>query len=553
MFFFPPWPSGEVSGVTAFARHPAPACALAALLGLGVALFIYPASFIAGDAARFLSLELSPNDAVEYWMAWRALAEHGRPWPSLWSDFFNHPHGFPITIADGLPLAAILFRPFLRWLPEGFHYFGLWTLLAVVLQGLAGAVLVRAAGVRPVLPCLAAAAFALAMPIFVGRLGQSHVALSSQGLLILSIALCIYGFRKRLSLRSALAGGGALALTALATHPLLGLQVLLFGLLALGLAQASAARRLGAALGLALLAAALCWALGIFSLASLGNPLALGSFGFSPWAMIVGEPESLRTAYQLPGPEQDAWLGWGCVLMLAAAIFLRPRARVHNAPLAWTVLALAIVAISPWLRHGMGIIDLSFLLPDFVKDLYAMHRATVRLAWPAVICLSLLPLAHIANSWPGRRAAAVIGLALGLQLAAIHPYWAHEHQQARLPVPSLAPPPTLLNGATSLLIAPGPKGERMGTPHLRYAMRLALWTGTPLAGGSFARPPQTDQADQRRNLAEATPGMRYLAVAPTSGALPQRLPLAPHPLTCAPWEVLLVCRRYEPGAAGNQN
>ena len=533
-------------------RHPASACALAALLGLGVALFIYPPAFIAGNAARFHSFEPFPTDAVEYWLAWRALAEHGRPWPSVWSDFFNHPNGFPITISDGLPLAATLFRPFLRWLPDGFHYFGLWTVFAVLMQGIAGAVLVRAAGVRHILPCLAAAGFALCMPIFVGRLGQSHVTLSTQGLLILSIALCVYVFRQRPTLAFALFSAAALALTALAVHPLLGLQVLLFGLLAAGLAPGSVSRRLGAALALLVLATVLLWALGIFSLASFGNSLALGSFGFSPLAMLLGEPNALREVHQVPGPEQDAWLGWGCVLLLAMAIFPRPRARVRNAPLAWTVLALAVLAVSPWLRHGLGVIDLSSLLPDFVIDLYAMHRAAVRLAWPAVICLSILPLAHIANAWPRRRAALVLCSALALQLVSITPYWAHEHRQARLPVPSLAPVPALLDGATRLLIAPGPEGLWMGTLHLRHAMHLALETGAPLAGGMFARPPPGYLAHRRQDLAgPPTPGTYYLAVAPPGDALAQSLPLVPHPLVCARWEVLLACRAEQlPSANG---
>ena len=536
------------------ARESAALClALAALAGLALALFIYPPSFIAGHAARFKSFELFPNDAVEYWLAWRALTEHGHPWPSIWSDFFHHPEGFPISILDGLPLAATLFRPLLRWLPEGFHYFGLWTVLAVALQGLAAAALVRAAGARGILPCLGAAALALCLPIFVGRLGQSHVSLATQGLLILCIALCIQVFRQRLSLGFALPRAALLALATLAVHPLLGLQALLFGLLALGIARAPKIHRLGAALALLLLFAGLCWGLGLFSLASFGNRVALGAFGFSPLAMIIGEPDSLREAYRLPGPEQDAWLGWGCVLLLAAAVFLRPRARIGNAPLAWAVLALALLAISPWVRHGLRIIDLSFLLPDFVMELYAIHRAAVRLAWPAVICLSLLPWAHIANRWPRRHSAIALSLALLLQLLSIYPYWAHEHRQARLPAPKPAPPPELLQGATRLLIAPDPEGHWMvNRKHLRYAMHLALEIGAPLAGGVFARPPRTDPARRQRDLqAPPAPGVRYLAVAPETGALPQRLPLIPHALTCVRWEVLLACRAADRVAAAS--
>lgn len=513
-------------------------------MGLGLALFIYPPAFLAGEAARFKAFDLYASDAVEYWLAWRALVEHGRPWPSLWTDFFNHPEGFPITLLDGLPLAATLVRPLLPWLPEGFHYFGLWTALAVVLQGVAGAVFARAAGLRHIAPCLCVAVLALCMPIFAGRLVLSHVALATQGLLILALALCVQATRQPLSLARVLPWAAALALAALAVHPLLGLQLLLFGLLALGLAQAPVVSRLGAGLVLGILCVALCWGLGLFSVASFRNEVGLGAFGFSPWAMLVGEPDAVRELYRLPSSEQDSWLGWGCVLLLAAAVALRPRLRLRSTPLAWLVLVLAAVAISPWLRYGTRFVDLSFLLPDFLIDLYAMHRATVRLAWPAVICLTFLPLVHVVRTWPRCRAAAVaLGLALPLQLFSIHPYWESEHRQARLPPPSLAPLPALLDGGARLLTVPEAAGTAMTRVHMRYAMHLALEIGTPLEGGGFARPPQADYERRRRNLESSLgPGARYLAAAPPSGVVPQRLPPVPDPLACTIWEVLLVCK-----------
>lgn len=548
---------GEKGSATAILESKAWCLALAALMGLGLALFVYPPSFIAGEAARFQAFDLHANDAVEYWLAWRALVEHGRPWPSLWSDVFNHPEGFPVTILDGLPLAATLVRPLLPWLPEGFHYFGLWTAFAVVLQGVAGVVLARAAGLRHVAPCLCAAVLALCMPIFVGRLVVSHVALSTQGLLILALALCVQASRKPPPLVRIFPCAAAVALAALAVHPLLGLQVLLFGLLALGLAPAPALHRACAGFALALLCALLCWGLGLFSLAGLGNKVGLGSFGFSPWAMLAGEPDALRELYRLPSSEQDAWLGWGCILLLAAAVILPPRLRLRSTALAWMVLALAVVAISPWLRHGTHFIDFSSLLPDFVIDLYAMHRATVRLAWPAVICLTFLPLAHIVRTWPRRRAAVALSLALPLQLLSIYPYWESEHRQARLPTPSLAPLPSLLDGGSRLLTLPEAGGEAMTRVHLRYAKHLALETQMPLEGGGFARPPKADYDRRRRDLETSQgPGARYLAAAPPAAArlgeappqnpppsaIPQSLPPVPDPLHCTVWEVLLVCR-----------
>ena len=256
---------------------------LSALLGLILALFIYPPAFLMGDAARFYNF-IFPNDALDYRLAWQALVDRGRPWPSLWTDLFNYPHGFPISLMDGLPLAATIFRPFISWLPDGFHYFGLWHAVAVTLQAIAGAVFVRAAGVRHVVPCLCAAALALAMPIFVGRLNWTHIALSTQGLLILALALCIHASRARRSLAFLFSRAAALSLITLAVHPLLALQVLLFCLLATALSEASILRRAGAAAVLCLLFAALCQALGIFAAGKLHCLLRPRKF----WVFALG-------------------------------------------------------------------------------------------------------------------------------------------------------------------------------------------------------------------------------------------------------------------------
>ena len=535
------------------AESPTAAFGSAVLLGIAVVLAVYPPSFVAGDAARFLSLSFAPNDAVEHVQAWRALAEHGEPWPSLWSGIFNHPEGFSIAVLDGLPLAATVFRPLLPWLPEGFHYFGWWTAFAVLMQGVAGVALMRAAGARHVVPCAAAALIALAMPIFVARLSISHVALSSHFLLIFAIALCVRVSTMRMALATTFPLAAGLALAALATHPQLGLQAFVFGAVAVVAAKSRWLWRILALAALCALGVAASDMLGLFAVASWQNTLALGSFGFSPIGMILGEPEALRTALDVPYAEQDAWLGWGCVLLLAAAVALRPRTRLPSAPLSWAVLALAVVAVSPWPRHGIMHIDLTALLPDIVRDLYATHRATVRLAWPAVVCLSLLPLAHIWRTWPRRRAIYLLALALPLQLYAIAPYWSVERRLARTATPALAtlPAEADLERASQLLVAQGPRGTTHGLGSMRYAHQIALDTGVPLAGGRFPRRPLADEAERFKTLQSAPDAsVRYVAPAGPHAAMPTRLPWVPTPVACSRWEAILVCRPQAESADG---
>ncbi len=516
-----------------------------------MAVVVYPPSFLLGDAARFHNF-VFPNDAIDYRLAWQALVDHGRPWPSLWTDLFNYPHGFPISLLDALPLAATIFRPLVSWLPDGFHYFGLWHAVAIMLQAVAGTVFVRAAGVRHVVPCLCAASFAIAMPIFVGRLNWTHVALSTQGLLILALALCIQASRVRASLVFLFPCATALSLISLAVHPLLALQVLAFCLLATALSKESPLLRVGAVVVLCLLFAALCQALGIFAAESFLAQRGLGDFGFSPWGMIVGEPDSLREMYSARGPgiEQDAWLGWGCVLLLAVGLAFPPRFRIPRAyyPLVGAIAFLAIIAVSPWVRIGTYLFDLSFLLPDAIIDLYAIHRATVRLAWPLVICLSLLALVHFVGTWPRSRAIPILGVAFALQLYSVWPYWAHEYRDARVAVTRLAPLPALLEGGSVLILLDEPGEEESATPHPIYAMYLAVESGVPLKGGRFSRPPPSKpgRSDKDVQLHHGS-GVRYLAPAPDPADRSNRLPQVSDPAACVQWEILLVCRAMDDG------
>ena len=519
---------------------------LSALLGLILALFIYPPAFLMGDAARFHNF-VFPNDALDYRLAWQALVDRGRPWPSLWTDLFNYPDGFPISLLDALPLAATLFRPFVSWLPSDFHYFGLWHAVAVTFQAVAGSVLARAAGVRQILPCLCVASFAIAMPIFVGRLNWTHVALSTQGLLILAIALCIHASRVRSSLLLVFPQAASLSLVSLAVHPLLGLQVLFFCLLAAALSKDSVLLRATAAVVLCLLFAALCQALSIFAAESFLARQGLGAFGFSPWGMLVGEPDSLRELYGAPGPgiEQDAWLGWGCVLLLAVGLIFRPRVHLPRAhyPLVGAIAFLAIVAVSPWVRIGTSLMDLSFLFPDAIINLYAIHRATVRLAWPLVICLSLLPLVHLVATWPRNRAVMVLGIAFALQIYSTWPYWSYEYRDARLAITQLPPLPSLLEGGSVLVFLEEPGESKVVTLHPRYAMHVAVESSLPLKGGGFSRPPLSEPGQSHKDIQlRHGDGVRYLAPAPDGADLSNRLPQVSDPVVCVPWEILMVCR-----------
>ena len=222
----------------------------------------------------------------------------------------------------------------------------------------------------------------------------------------------------------------------------------------------------------------------------------------------------------------------------------RPRFRIPREfyPLAGAVALLAIIAVSPWVRIGTSLVDLSFLVPDAIIDLYAIHRATVRLAWPLVICLSLLALVHFYSRWPRNRAVTVLGIALALQVYSIWPYWAYEYEDSRLPIMQLEPLPGVLEGGSVLVLLEEPREPEVVTLYPRYAMYLAVETGLPLRGGKFSRPPPSEPGGSDKDvLLGSESGVRYLI--PIHAAdLPNQFPQISAPSKCTQWEVLLVCR-----------
>ena len=165
-----------------------------------------------------------------------------------------------------------------------------------------------------------AAGFALCMPIFVGRLGQSHVTLSTQGLLILSIALCVYVFRQRPTLAFAFQRRGA-GLDALAVHPLLGLQVLYVRPAGRGACARLRQPTLGRGARLACAGHRAAVGVGDIFAGQFRQFLGVGQFGFSPWRCSWASRMRCVRSIRCQAPNKmPGWAGDG-VLLLAMAIF----------------------------------------------------------------------------------------------------------------------------------------------------------------------------------------------------------------------------------------
>lgn len=162
------------------------AYALAICMALGMALHLYPVQFLLGHGQFF-----EGGDAAQHVSGWLFFQQDSWRFPLLKTEQLNYPEGISIAFTDSIPLMALPMKLISAWLPEGFHYFGIWHAISYLLQAIGAVFLIRALGILHLPGAFLAIAFALTWPALTFRLG--HTALMSQGLLLISLGVYLRG------------------------------------------------------------------------------------------------------------------------------------------------------------------------------------------------------------------------------------------------------------------------------------------------------------------------------------------------------------------------
>jgi hypothetical protein len=381
------------------------------------------------------------DDRLTHFLGWHVFRRE--PWtlPPGRIATLGYPVGTSIGYTDSIPLAAILFKPFDRFLSPDFQYLGLWLLSAFVLQGVVGGALVGTVTRR--LPLrLAGTAFFVLSPILLGRVG--HPALAAHWQVLAAIWLTVAP-PSSWARRHAPLLWIALAAVSAATHPYLTAMVLplagaflvrevwdrpsgLVRVAAWGLALAGTVVTTWWACGYLLLAPTDVGAQGVryFSMNLLAPVMPMGTSAFLP--------EIARaTAGQYEGFN---YFGLGLLLLLACAAALtlwkRPdrESLRATAPLAGASVALAVFALSPTITFGDRIV---LEVPDGLWQALSAFRSTGRFGWPLHYLALFLALAATVRRLPPRLATAAVTTALVLQAVDTYPGPARVIAVRRLP------------------------------------------------------------------------------------------------------------------------
>ena len=510
---------------------------------------LYPLGFLLGDAGF-----LETGDAAQHVSGWWFFASDDWHFPLLHTDRLNHPRGTSIAFTDSIPLAALLFKPLVAWLPRHFHYIGLWHAVAFTSQALGAAFLLRALNIRHILGTIAAVGLALLWPALLGRIG--HAALMTHGLLLLALGFYFMGRRRVWSADNTTCAFLLLSIAALLIHPYLVamcLALLVAFLVDLGIANGrerwgwgSQALRLATVMAIGVGVASLC---GYF-----GATTSTVTEGFGRYSMNLASPfcggRILNCITDGNGSQGEGANFFGAgVWLLLLIVMLQPRTRglsLRRFPaLATVLLLLALYAVSNVVYLGAQRL-FSYPLPDFLTPLTGTFRASGRFFWPvgyAVLFFALASLLRKPSAW----ATAAIVAALGVQWLDLQPYRDTLAAAASRPV---AHPwqawETLMAGVTQLDVYPGYTCSDDDPQFYLRLQQVAGFYGARMNTAYVARPNTDCQPLQGDPAGHPRPQHLYIMSARALDKDPLAAPSVLRQLAardaCFMWQAALICR-----------
>jgi hypothetical protein len=378
------------------------------------------------------------GDAAQHAIAQRHFLADAWRWPLLNVGTLQHVN---LAFLDGIPALALLLKIFAPLLPEGFHGIGIFYALVWVLQPVAAVFALRSAGVRGLLPGIAVAVMASAMPAFIMRYG--HAALCGHFVILLALGLYFRALADARWWRVAV----PFQVLALLIHPYLALMSLaVLAAVPLSLAlRGEAFFRAG--LGVAASAAAM-----FGTMALLGYFGASGDGGYGQYALNLLSPLwpfRSATLGWLVAREVDAtghggwegynWLGLGLWAALVSGTILgreriAPGLRAH---LGLVLALLGLTAIAVSFRVGLGgavVLDLG-PAPGFLEQ----FRASGRFFWPVGYALMIGAAVLLQRRPVIFAACALLQFADAAPMRAALSAWAHERAAWSVEATALRP------------------------------------------------------------------------------------------------------------------
>jgi hypothetical protein len=342
-------------------------------------------------------------------------------WPLLHASRLEAPGGVNIAMTDSIPLAALVLKLLRSTLPPGLFASASWVALVWSLQPVAAVYALRSAGERRFVPTAAIVVLSLSMPTFLIRYG--HMALCTHAAILAALGLYLRLVAAPARPTSWLFAG-TLAVLCLLVHP----YILAMVMGVLGAVPITLALRRSPQWRLA--ASAYATIIVIVGLAAIlfdyGGTTPAPGFGTFSMNLLGPFLPSRSGLFPDLAPDATGWqsfegfqyLGAGLLLLLAVAIVqgIRGRSRLawqRHAGLLLVLAAMTVFALSDKMYVGHH----RFLHIRFVPAVAEQFRATGRFFWPVAYVVLLAGVLVAARSLSRTAAAALLALAVMLQVA----------------------------------------------------------------------------------------------------------------------------------------
>ncbi len=425
-----------------------------ALVGVAVFLLIYGVRPLDVTYDDWIFNGYVETDILQHYAGWLAYRNTGEIFPLTFTDYISFPYGDYASLADGIPLAMLLFKLIDPILPATFQFFGILICLSFILQSVCGGLLIGEFTQNRFSIVLSGAVFCLS-PIMIERAFR-HTALSFHFLILLAILL--YFKARREPSHKIFVGFALLIMLSVTLHLYFTPMIVGFALAALLDVAVNKKVRLSYLLiFLAGIVGAfiLCYLLGFLGL-GINNTSGYGSMGMNLNALF--NPTSLDTNWWVPGQGRLDWslflpmralslnniesfnyLGMGVLVTLFAAIvFLlfnfKCKIQCIIAFLKKHPFLIGFAAFSTLFAVTNTVSAFSYTLftvplPQMILDLFDVFRASGRMFWSVNYLIVFGAIIFLITLTSKRRflAQSALALLLVIQLVDLIPALSYKH------------------------------------------------------------------------------------------------------------------------------
>lgn len=390
-------------------------------------------------------------DSTQHYFGWRAYRDADWQFPIGCYDTLSYPTKNSIIFTDSLPLFAVVFKLFSRFLPETFQYFGLWGFLCFLLQGVMAIRVIRHF-TNDKIKLIISSLFFICIPMFLWRM-YVHTALDSQWLLLMALEPLFAYKHEKFNYKKTLIYYFVLAFIAASVH----IYILYFcGIilssycLSLFISKENIIKILSILFGYIGMAALVIALLGGFSVSNSGDAIGLDSCSMNLNSLFDSEGYSLFLPalsqynngdfFKSMQFEGYAYLGMGLIILLLVAIgsvFINRKVAIDNSininslngfrlSILYLMIISLLLALSPTVTFGDKEL-FKIPLPMFIHNIWSVFRSTGRVAWILVYVIVFIVIMRISSLFSNRIASLILILTLVIQMIDCYPLYNKIH------------------------------------------------------------------------------------------------------------------------------